>query len=67
MSTIHSRSRAGTCARGGLLALAALATVSTGYAQGEGNEEVVVTGSRIARGSDFENPSPVVTDRKSVV
>ncbi|MGE3667062.1 MAG: TonB-dependent receptor plug domain-containing protein, partial [Steroidobacteraceae bacterium] len=61
MSTNHSRPRAGTYARGGLLALAALATATTGYAQGESNEEVVVTGSRIARGSDFENPSPVVT------
>ncbi|MBB6092425.1 outer membrane receptor protein involved in Fe transport [Povalibacter uvarum] len=30
-------------------------------------EEVVVTGSRIARGSDFENPSPVITvDRASI-
>jgi iron complex outermembrane receptor protein len=30
-------------------------------------EEVVVTGSRIARGSDFESPSPVLTvDRESI-
>src|ERR1044072_6149402 len=30
-------------------------------------EEVVVTGSRIARGSDFESPSPVLTvDRDSI-
>lgn len=30
-------------------------------------EEVVVTGSRIARGSDFESPSPVITvDRDSI-
>lgn len=30
-------------------------------------EEVIVTGSRIARGSDFESPSPVITiDRDSI-
>jgi outer membrane receptor protein involved in Fe transport len=36
-------------------------------ADSSGVEEVVVTGSRIARGSDFENPSPVITvDRASI-
>jgi outer membrane receptor protein involved in Fe transport len=36
-------------------------------AEGGGVEEVVVTGSRIARGSDFESPSPVITvDRDAI-
>ncbi|MCW5569788.1 MAG: TonB-dependent receptor plug domain-containing protein, partial [Steroidobacteraceae bacterium] len=61
MSTHHSRPRTSVLLRGGLLALAAVATASTGFAQGEATDEVVVTGSRIARGSDFENPSPVAT------
>ncbi|MBV6423047.1 MAG: Vitamin B12 transporter BtuB [Steroidobacteraceae bacterium] len=61
MSTNYSRARARAIARGGLMALVAVATATAGYAQGGGEEEVVVTGSRIARGSDFENPSPVTT------
>ena len=33
----------------------------------EATEEVVITGSRIARGSDFDSPSPVVTvDRDAI-
>lgn len=37
-------------------------TVEQSFAQEEAaEEEVIVTGSRIARGSDFENPSPVIT------
>ena len=33
----------------------------TVFAQDDAVEEVVVTGSRIGRGSDFEGPSPVLT------
>jgi outer membrane receptor for ferrienterochelin and colicin len=35
--------------------------VALAQGTGETAEEVVVTGSRIARGSDFESPSPVIT------
>ena len=34
--------------------------LAAAFAQGE-PEEVVITGSRIARASDFESPSPVIT------
>lgn len=54
MKTVHLR-------RAGWLVLSGAVTLSA-FAQGsDPAEEVVVTGSRIARGSDFENPSPVVT------
>lgn len=33
----------------------------------QGVEEIVVTGSRIARGSDFESPSPVITVDRSAI
>ncbi len=48
-------------------ALASLCLVSATCIHAADVEEVVVTGSRIARGSDFENPSPVVTvDRGAI-
>jgi outer membrane cobalamin receptor len=41
--------------------------IQTAWAAEQQPEEVVVTGSRIARGSDFENPSPVLTvDREAI-
>lgn len=49
------------------LALAATAAAPGAYAQDpappadEPTQEIIVTGSRIARGSDFESPSPVIT------
>jgi iron complex outermembrane recepter protein len=57
------RIRAVRFAVGGVAALATALPVPTVLAQDqtEADEEVVVTGSRIARGSDFESSSPVVT------
>jgi len=48
--------------RAAVLAAASLLVSEVNYAQeAREEEEVLVTGSRIARGSDFENPTPVVT------
>ncbi len=60
MKTVHLR-------RAGWLVLSGAVTLSA-FAQGsDPAEEVVVTGSRIARGSDFENPSPIVTIDRSAI
>ena len=51
------------------LALSALSFSSqTVFAQDDGAvEEVIVTGSRIGRGSDFKSPSPIITvDRDDI-
>ena len=50
------------------LALSVLSfSPQTVFAQGDAVEEVVVTGSRIGRGSDFKSPSPVQTvDRQDI-
>jgi outer membrane receptor for ferrienterochelin and colicin len=51
----------------GVLLLPGLATTALAQGTDETAEEVVVTGSRIARGSDFESPSPVVSvDHESI-
>ena len=64
MSNHRRLQRAIRLALGGALGLASGVTCMTALAQQTGTGEVetiYVTGSRIARGSDFENPSPVVT------
>jgi iron complex outermembrane receptor protein len=49
------------------IAGAAALAATNALAQAEQPEEVVVTGSRIARGSDFESPAPVLTvDRDAI-
>lgn len=49
-------------------AITAAIAAPMALAQGSGaDQEVVVTGSRIARGSDFENPSPVVTISRDAI
>ena len=57
--------RAVRFALGGSLGLATIFATPVVFAQSQSDdrslETVVVTGSRIARTSDFENPSPVVT------
>lgn len=51
----------------GAVALTTPLTAHNVLAQANEPEEVVVTGSRIARGSDFESPAPVLTvDRDSI-
>jgi len=49
---------------GGALGLAGVMTATTALAADDEVETVYVTGSRIARSSDFENPAPVVTFNK---
>jgi len=50
-----------------LASLCLISTTNILAAEPSQPEEVVVTGSRIARASDFESPSPVITvDRKSI-
>ncbi|HVF18193.1 MAG TPA: TonB-dependent receptor plug domain-containing protein, partial [Steroidobacteraceae bacterium] len=64
-----SLKRAIHIAIGGASVLLIPGLVTTAVAQGtdETAEEVVVTGSRIARGSDFESPSPVISvDHESI-
>src|SRR5512134_2886686 len=52
---------------GVVLALPFTAPVALAQSTASGLDEIVVTGSRIARGSDFESPSPVLTlDRESI-
>jgi len=60
--------RASRLAIGSAVALSVPLSMSNAVAQGTpGPEEVIVTGSRIARGSDFESPAPVITvDRDSI-
>ena len=56
--------RAVRLALGGALGLSATLSVPSAFAQQasqQGLEEIYVTGSRIARASDFESPSPVVS------
>ena len=48
----------------GLSSSLALTGVHAQETAGKGLEEIYVTGSRIARASDFENPSPVVSFNK---
>ena len=44
-----------------------MTTIVSAQDTSEAAEEVVVTGSRIARGSDFESPAPVITvDHESI-
>jgi len=65
----RSLAKAIRCTIGGSAALATAMSASSALAQGTeaATEEVIVTGSRIARGSDFENPSPVITvDQESI-
>ena len=50
-----------------LASVCLISTTCIHAAQGGDVEEIVVTGSRIARPSDFESPSPVVTvDRGAI-
>jgi iron complex outermembrane recepter protein len=66
MDIRNSRTFAGRN-RYALLASACLIPATCIHAADAPVETVVVTGSRIARGSDFESPSPVVTvDRESI-
>jgi iron complex outermembrane recepter protein len=66
MNTEDSLRRAIRLAIGATVALSA-STATLAQPVGGGTEEVIVTGSRIARGSDFESPSPVLTvDRESI-
>ncbi len=62
--------RAIQIALGGALGLAATNVAlaqQSASADDKGMEEIYVTGSRIARGSDFESPSPIVSvDRNSI-
>jgi len=60
--------RAIRLAIGSAVVLSVPLSMSDAVAQGTpGPEEVIVTGSRIARGSDFESPAPVITvDRDSI-
>ena len=52
---------------GVVLALTFTSPVALAQSTASGLDEIVVTGSRIARGSDFESPSPVLTlDRESI-
>ena len=68
MDTQRRLQRAIRLALGGALGLATGLGGPAVLAQGtddRGLETVYVTGSRIARASDFENPAPVVTFDKS--
>lgn len=59
--------RAIRIACGATLGLSSSLSVTSAYAQdttAKELEEIYVTGSRIARGSDFENPSPVISFSK---
>jgi outer membrane receptor for ferrienterochelin and colicin len=68
MDTERSLRRAIRSAIAGALALAAPQMFHAANAADAAEpEEVIVTGSRIARSSDFENPSPVITvDREGI-
>ena len=58
--------RAVRCAIGGVLGVSAGLIAPLTQAQ-QNLEEVYVTGSRIARTSDFENPSPIVSFDRSAL
>jgi iron complex outermembrane recepter protein len=64
----HSLRHAIRLAVGGAVVVSSL-VASTAFAQGAPDpaEEVIVTGSRIARGSDFESPAPVITVDRSAI
>ncbi|MFL6577644.1 MAG: hypothetical protein ACJ8MR_13570, partial [Povalibacter sp.] len=47
--------------RGLMMGLCLISTTCVLAEEPKPAEEVIVTGSRIARESDFENPSPVIT------
>jgi outer membrane receptor protein involved in Fe transport len=65
MKTRTPLARAVRLAIGGAVGLTAVMTAPSVLAQ---VEEVVVTGSRIARSADFESPSPIITvDREALV
>ena len=70
MDTERSLRRAIRFAIAGAMTLSAPLTIAVATAADaakETAEEVIVTGSRIARSSDFENPSPVITvDREGI-
>jgi outer membrane cobalamin receptor len=68
MDTERSLRRAIRAAIAGAMALAAPQMFHAANAADAAEpEEVIVTGSRIARSSDFENPSPVITvDREGI-
>jgi iron complex outermembrane recepter protein len=70
MKTQASLRQAVRLSLAGAVALSAALPLAPAFAQQQGQDEpqeVVVTGSRIARGSDFESPSPIVTvDRDSI-
>ncbi len=70
MSTEVSLRRAIRLALGGAVALSTSLAVPPAFAQDQdqdATEEVVVIGSRIARGGDFQSPSPVLqVDRESI-
>jgi outer membrane receptor protein involved in Fe transport len=55
------------CAIGGVLGIGAGLIAPLALAQQQELEEVYVTGSRIARSSDFENPSPIVSFDRSAL
>lgn len=59
MNAKDSLRRAIRLALGGAVALATSLPVSTALAQ-DADEEIIVIGSRIARDSDFQSPSPVL-------
>ncbi len=70
MKTAHSMANAIRLALSLTVALVPLSMAVAQESQpaaDEATEEVVITGSRIARGSDFDSPSPVVTvDRDAI-
>ena len=68
MNTLSSAQVMSTVIRGAILAPMVMSTtVVHSQATDDNAEEIIVTGSRIARGSDFESPAPVITvDRESI-
>ncbi len=65
MNTRTPLARAIRLAIGGAVGLTAVMTAPLALAA---DEEIVVIGSRIARSSDFESPSPVITvDHEAIV
>lgn len=61
------RLRSLTACAAAALTAATFATPSASAQETDATPEVVVTGSRIARSSDFENPSPIVTIDRSAI
>lgn len=58
---VSKHSARGLVLRSALAACACFVHATASYAAADDLEEIVVTGSRIARASDFESPSPVIT------